>query len=204
MFRLSTNLAFNTIAPFSLIMGILCLSGNRINELFSSTTNTTRTPLLVNMSNERMASQQVHLHNSHEIRDFDTRHSQHVSTNTLGSQLFRGRKSAEKNVPTGTNMNCCYRINHGFRVACRVVRTTVVDVDSECDDPIMSDRSVLVGHMTQQCPGSVITDTGVDTGVVSVTSFTVRTWRSQSLAKCLVLPPTKHLRSDFEISLFFV
>ena len=41
------------------------------------------------------------------------------------------------------------QINHGFHIACRVVRTTV-DVDSQYQDPIMSDRNVLVVHMTQR------------------------------------------------------
>ena len=45
MSRLSTSVAFKTIDPFSLIVGILCPSGNWMNELFSP--NTTRTPLPV-------------------------------------------------------------------------------------------------------------------------------------------------------------
>ena len=70
-------------------------------------------------------------------------------------------------------MNCCSGINQGVHVACHVVRTTV-DVDSECEDPIMSDRSVLVVHMTQRVSRKGKKDTGVDTGAFLVTSFTAR------------------------------
>ena len=41
-----------------------------------------------------------------------------------------------------------------------------------CD--LLNMSFIMAVHMTQQCPGSVFTDTGVDTGAVLVTSFTVR------------------------------
>ena len=47
-------------------------------------------------------------------------------------------------------MDCCSRINHGFHVACHVVRTTV-DVQRECGDPF------VIPEMT--CPSSAITHT---------------------------------------------
>ena len=46
-------------------------------------------------------------------------------------------------------MGCCSRVNHGFHVVCRDMRTTV-KVNRECEDPIVFDRDVLFIHMTQR------------------------------------------------------